>query len=282
MPGMALMNLRHRDETSTARSGLEGHSGVEGPGLSRSQRTLYILGSVVLRYAWAQAGRAMGAGDWAHGHQGDDPPTRMGVSQFDPGSVRTVRWRGHVRRIFLGAENLYAVASLLNILDFLRSGKYRSLLERGLGARLVYARTSATRTANYEYLNRQLVWSELSEVLLFLLPLLNATAVKRALRAVLPRTLRSTATTRFDPGTGTLFGGGTWKNATKSAAGESSIQCGICGVSDVLTPYTSEPCGHVFCYFCLRSHVLADPDYQCPYCLAKVEAMRPLASAVSL
>ena len=63
----------------------------------------------------------------------------------------------------------------------------RSLLERLLSARLVYARPSAARAISFEYLNRQLVWHELSELLLFVLPLVDVGAIKRVLRARLPR-----------------------------------------------------------------------------------------------
>ena len=48
--------------------------------------------------------------------------------------------------------------------------------------RLVYAQPAMTRALSFEYLNRHLVWAELSELLLFLLPLLNVGAVKRFLR----------------------------------------------------------------------------------------------------
>lgn len=35
------------------------------------------------------------------------------------------------------------------------------------------------RAISFEYLNRQLVWHELSELLLFVLPLINVTRLKR-------------------------------------------------------------------------------------------------------
>jgi hypothetical protein len=51
----------------------------------------------------------------------------------------------------------------------------RTLVERLVGARLVYREPSMSRLVSFEYLNRQLVWQELSEFLLFLLPLINVT-----------------------------------------------------------------------------------------------------------
>ena len=74
----------------------------------------------------------------------------------------------------------------------------RSLLERILRMRLVYAQPAMTRALSFEYLNRQLVWHELSELLLFLLPLLNVGAVKR----FLTQRLRPPSTTAIASGVG--------------------------------------------------------------------------------
>ena len=67
------------------------------------------------------------------------------------------------------------------------SGARRSVLERLLRARLVYSRAAMARALSFEYLNRQLVWHELSELLLFLLPLVNVGRLKAAVMARLPR-----------------------------------------------------------------------------------------------
>lgn len=192
----------------------------------------------------------------------------------------------------------------------------RSVLERLLRARLVYRQPTAARAISFEYLNRQLVWSELrwvgwrvgcwtgglgctgrgsgehalrgaaagspagllpapsagpcasasplprSELLLFLLPLFNAKAIQHALRSYLPRL--------------PMLGGGA--GPVVAAAGGSQT-CGICSTADVLAPYEAVPCGHRFCYYCLRSHCLADPQYSCPLCLARVEGMQRVAPA---
>lgn len=66
------------------------------------------------------------------------------------------------RRCIAFAENAYSTASLMNLMLFLRKGRYRSLLERLLGARLVYKEPNMSRVISFEYLNRQLVWQELS------------------------------------------------------------------------------------------------------------------------
>lgn len=71
---------------------------------------------------------------------------------------------------------------------------FRSLLERLLGARLVYTKGSMARALSFEYLNRQLVWHELSELLLFLLPLLNVARLKSMVLSYLPRIVPSLET----------------------------------------------------------------------------------------
>jgi Pex2 / Pex12 amino terminal region len=63
----------------------------------------------------------------------------------------------------------------------------RSLVERALCARLVYQRAAMARAISFEYLNRQLVWHELSELLLFVLPLVNLLGLSRFIAERLPR-----------------------------------------------------------------------------------------------
>ena len=50
------------------------------------------------------------------------------------------------------------------------------------------------RALSFEYLNRQLVWHELSELLLFLLPLLNVARLKSMFRSYLPQMIPSLET----------------------------------------------------------------------------------------
>ncbi|KAJ8440011.1 hypothetical protein Cgig2_020499 [Carnegiea gigantea] len=71
-------------------------------------------------------------------------------------------------------EGFYRAAAFGNLLIFLLTGKYRSLSERALRARLVYGTPNMNRSVSFEYMNRQLVWNEFSEMLLLTLPLLNS------------------------------------------------------------------------------------------------------------
>ena len=54
---------------------------------------------------------------------------------------------------------MYNIAALFNFAIFLWNGKYRTIVDRILGMRLVYANRSLNRSVSFEFLNRQLVWN---------------------------------------------------------------------------------------------------------------------------
>jgi peroxin-2 len=140
---MDLMNLRYRDERRAKILGRGGFkTGMEGPNLSVTQRLLYGVIFVGGRYAWSKFTRRANTSQWAD----EDEHT----------------WRHRAWRSIGFAENAHSAASLMNLTLFLRHGRYRSLLERLLRARLVYKEPNMSRVISFEYLNRQLVWQELS------------------------------------------------------------------------------------------------------------------------
>ncbi|KAG0502466.1 hypothetical protein HPP92_002538 [Vanilla planifolia] len=160
-PGNALMNLRYRDERRALTIGKEVRTGLEGPGLSVSQKAWYCIASVGGQYIWARL-------------QSFSAFRRWGDSEQRP---MTRRIWVLIQRI----EGLYKAASFSNLLLFLYSGRYRTLIERILRARLVYGSPNMNRAVSFEYMNRQLVWNEFSEMLLLLLPLLNSSSIKKLL-----------------------------------------------------------------------------------------------------
>lgn len=123
-----------------------------------------------------------------------------------------------------------------------------------------------------------------SELLLFLLPLVNVKAIKHALRSYLPRLpILSAAAGAGGAGAaaaaGAASGGSCTQQGTPGSQAQQAQQpCPICNASEILTPWAAHPCGHLFCYYCLRSHCLADQQYSCPLCLRRVGAMQPWAN----
>ncbi|KAG8820392.1 peroxisome assembly protein (Peroxin-2) [Serendipita sp. 399] len=100
-------------------------------------------------------------------------------------------------KTLLKVESTHSAASLVNFLLFLWNG--RSLSDRVLGLKLVPSSTILNRNVSYEFMNRQMVWHAFTEFLLFLLPIINTTALRRRLtksitnlswKTLVPRQLR--------------------------------------------------------------------------------------------
>ena len=231
-PGMELMNLRYRDE----RRPLVGTSGMEGHRLSVAQRLAHGVAFVAGRFLWSKLTRAAHDAGW---------------SDAEPHTWRHRAWRavGH-------AENAHAVATLVNLLLFLRSGRFRTPWERLSRARLVYHEPNTARVVSFEYLNRQILWRELSDLALFVLPMLDPARLRDAARAFQSRD-------------------GDRRDAPHATRPDESVSvgdetCAACGAKPPTAPFAAEPCGHVHCYYCARARRAADPArFRCARCDAK-------------
>ncbi|KAH7547256.1 peroxisome biogenesis protein 2 isoform X1 [Ziziphus jujuba] len=225
-PGIALMNLRYRDERAVETRG-KVRTGLEGPGLTVAQKIWYCVASVGGQYIWARL-------------QSFSAFRRWGDSEQRPLARRA--WI-LIQRI----EGFYKAASFCNLLIFLYTGRYRNLIERALRARLVYGSPIMNRAVSFEYMNRQLVWNEFSEMLLLLLPLLNSSSVKNFLRP--------------------------FSKDKSSTSAEDDSACPICQANPT-TPFLALPCEHRYCYYCLRTRCAAVPSFRCSRCNEPVIALR--------
>ncbi|KFK42388.1 hypothetical protein AALP_AA2G249500 [Arabis alpina] len=196
-PGNALMNLRYRDERRLAQHLGKVRTGLEGPGLTAPQKICYCLASVGGQYLFSRLQSFSAFRTWGDSDQ--RPLARR---------LWTV-----IQRI----EGIYKAASFLNLLSFLYTGRYRNLIENALRARLVYRSPHMNRSVSFEYMNRQLVWNEFSELLLLLLPLLNSSAVKSILSP--------------------------FAKDKSSSTKEDTVTCPICLV-DPAIPFIALPCHH--------------------------------------
>lgn len=159
----------------------------------------------------------------------------------------------------LNAENLqmcYKFLNVINFLAFLRDGKYLLLQQRLLGvvpgvSDKYYSKNMSRHLMQMELIDRQAVWTGVSEFLTGVAPLINYTSLKdRALRL------------------------SNWFQRTRSSSRPLSDeysrklyhQCTICE-KQPFNPYTIG-CRHVFCYYCLLSRFPTNPDakYSCPAC----------------
>ncbi|KAL2462663.1 Peroxisome biogenesis protein 2 [Forsythia ovata] len=225
-PGNALMNLRYRDERAVEVTG-KVRTGLEGPGLTIAQKIWYCAATVGGQYIWARLQSFSAFRRWGDTEQ------------------RSLARRAWflIQRI----EGFYKAASFGNLLVFLLTGRYRSLIERALQARLVYGSPNMNRAVSFEYMNRQLVWNEFSEMLLLLLPLLNSSSVKNFLRP-------------FS------------KDKSSNSAGDEAL-CPICQATPT-TPFLALPCQHRYCYYCLRTRCSGSLSFRCSRCNEPVVAMQ--------
>ncbi|KAK0598415.1 hypothetical protein LWI29_034428 [Acer saccharum] len=225
-PGNALMNLRYRDERATE-TRAKVRTGLEGPGLTVAQKLWYCIATVGGQYIWARL-------------QSFSAFRRWGDSEQRPLARRA--WI-LIQRI----EGLYKAASFGNLLLFLYTGRFRNLIERALRARLVYDSPNMNRAVSFEYMNRQLVWNEFSEMLLLLLPLLNSSTFKNIRRR--------------------------WSKDKSSTSTEDDTTCPICQATPTI-PFLALPCQHRYCYYCLRTRCSAAASFQCSRCSEPVIAMQ--------
>lgn len=220
------MNLRYRDERAMEMRG-KVRTGLEGPGLTVAQKIWYCIATVGGQYIWARLQSFSAFRRWGDSEQ-----------------------RSLARRawfIIQRIEGFYKAAAFSNLLIFLYTGRYRNLIERALRARLVYGSPHMNRAVSFEYMNRQLVWNEFSEMLLLLLPLLNSSSIKNLLRP-------------FS------------KDKSSSSAGDETL-CPVCQNNPTIA-FLALPCQHRYCYYCLRTRCLATPSFRCSRCSEPVIAMQ--------
>ncbi|XP_047336195.1 peroxisome biogenesis protein 2-like [Impatiens glandulifera] len=217
-PGNSLLNLRYRDERAIEQRG-KFRTGLEGPGLTIAQKLWYCFATVGGQYVWARLQSFSAFRRWGDSEQ---------RSLVRGGWVFTQR-----------IEGFYRAASFGNLLIFLCTGRYRNLIERLLRARLVYDSPNMNRAVSFEYMNRQLVWNEFSEMLLLLLPLLNSSSMQNLLRP-------------FS------------KDKSSNSAADDTL-CPICQ-SNPTIPFLALPCQHRYCYYCLRTRCSASQSFRCTRC----------------
>ncbi|XP_037135842.1 peroxisome biogenesis factor 2 [Syngnathus acus] len=146
------------------------------------------------------------------------------------------------------------LASLINFLVFLRKGHHPVLAERMIGTKVVFSKPNVTRDVTYQYMNRELLWHGFAEFLIFLLPLINTSKLKASIYSM-------------------VLGGD--RSSGDGAGGKEMAwqECALCGEWPTM-PHTLG-CPHVFCYYCIKSHSIANNCVVCPKCGTEAIQLEP-------
>ena len=149
-----------------------------------------------------------------------------------------------------------------------RACRCRNLHERALGLQLVHSRADVSRIVSLDFLNRQLVWRELGDLLLFLLPLVRGTKFRHERW----QPLRAPASAHEYDGCRGCLSQLIAKTADGTGA-DAPRRCPIC-TRQVSLPFVAIPCGHACCYFCVAASCRAAADNCCPVCQTRITCLR--------
>jgi peroxin-2 len=184
--------------------------------------------------------------------------------------------RGTVQRaiydIVARLDQLVQFAHCVNFIAYLAYGRYRSLAERVLmvGVRSGSAR-GGQRVLALEWFNQQLAWNALAEFALFALPLVDVGPGVRAVRrvwewsgageiaAAVAGALRIGSNAGNAGAADAAAGASSSSSSSASAAAlPAAAVCPVCTQSPPVQPFVAQPCGHVYCYYCLSATRLAE------------------------
>ncbi|KAL0090999.1 Pex12 amino terminal region-domain-containing protein [Phycomyces blakesleeanus] len=242
--GAQLQNLKYRNEW---KHGGPLESIAKDAPLTKTQKIIYGVLSVGGQYAWTRTSRLV---------------TSRGWGELDESDIRN-----KIYRVLQAGEKYWKALSLVNFLVFLYSGKYRTLLDRILGMRLVYSKKSMNRQVSFEFLNRQMVWHAFTEFLLFLVPLINIEKLKlRVTRMLFPKSymVSSKGYDRLPVNQCAICHDNSSADTHTGAIGQAQDYT-------VHNPYKTN-CGHTYCYYCIQTKVsVFGGEWPCLRCGEKVE-----------
>ncbi|KAK9373732.1 Pex12 amino terminal region-domain-containing protein [Lipomyces chichibuensis] len=168
-------------------------------------------------------------------------------------------WKHRLYTLCQKLDSLYSILDLLNFVTFLFDGKYPTVFYRLCRLRMVSSSRSLSREVNFEFLNRQLVWSEFTNFLLFVLPLIHLPRLKKKLNKAITSASSTTDTSvgqlSFLPErTCAICYHQDSKIGSVSSATADPASVGV-GSNDITNPYVAVECGHIYCYVCLVTQI---------------------------
>ncbi|KAG0380498.1 peroxisome assembly protein (Peroxin-2) [Mortierella sp. AD032] len=239
--GSQLQNLIYRNERKHS-GGLQSTS--SDAALTKTQKITYGAVTVGGQYLMERLNRVVTAQGWG---------------ELPEDNIKRKAWN-----VLQKGGSIFRIVSLINFLAFLYAGKYRTVLERVLSMRLVYAERNSNRQASFEFLNRQMVWHAFTEFLMFLMPLINVSKLKRNVkRMLLPAALMSDNELSALPAHICAICHENNSASTTPGTQTSTV---------IHNPYITD-CEHVYCYYCIKTKMMIDDEWCCLRCGKKVDAI---------
>ncbi|KAF2221666.1 Pex12 amino terminal region-domain-containing protein [Elsinoe ampelina] len=210
-------------------------------------------------------------------------------------------WVERLGRVTRTVGMAHEVAAFVSFLVFLYNGRYRTLVDRVLGLRLVPTNARTSREVSFEYLNRQLVWHAFTEFLLFILPLVGIGRWRRWLVKAWKKA-KSMVTRKSEDEDDIMAKGELGflpertcaicykdQNPTTGASeadivAASSGGGGVIGSAqtDVTNPYEAIPCGCIYDFVCLAQRIESEEGegWTCLRCGETVKECKPWSGDV--
>ncbi|TKX23380.1 hypothetical protein C1H76_4448 [Elsinoe australis] len=279
LQGLRYADARRGEGRWWGRDGGEEAMGrLEDP--SRVQKLVYGLVTVGGRYGWEKWE------DWLLEREGG----------YEISSL--VERLGRVTRAL---STGHEIAAFVSFLVFLYNGRYRTLVDRVLGLRLVPTNAQTSREVSFEYLNRQLVWHAFTEFLLFILPLVGISRWRRWLARAWKKA--KSMVTRKSEDEDEMVGRGelgflpertcaicykdqnpTTGSSEADIVAASSGGGGVIGSAqtDITNPYEALPCGCIYDFVCLAQRIEGEEGegWTCLRCGEMVRECKPWSGDV--
>jgi len=171
-----------------------------------------------------------------------------------------VGWKDEAKkaRVERTLEHVCSAIELVNLLHFLwfvNRGGFRTILERFLGLRAIHNSQPFLEELDTEFTERELLWHGFSDILIFVLPMLNYRRFYNAIVRLGKRVRRGWSGADND------------KDEISEKIKRTDIlsPCAYCEQVPPTLP-CHLGCSHVYCYYCLAANLEADKNYACAVC----------------
>nr|XP_046913115.1 peroxisome biogenesis factor 2-like [Dermatophagoides farinae] len=162
------------------------------------------------------------------------------------------RWTQMIEKFLL----YYRTLEMLNLYVFIYNGKYRTIHERLFGIRIVSQRQQSSDSIfNHSFLNRELMWNAMIEVLTTLIPFITTTSLYRSIIKRIYYPIRLT---------------GQQQNLQEKVQTKSN-RCQICDLPAV-NAQAIPNCRHIYCYFCIIHILFEDGIVKCDHCQVSIDS----------